>query len=61
VAVVYTGRVPFDGLGGSENVTGFLDSTNMIMNNGLTTMKAIPVATFQRHTNSLITYCYLKQ
>jgi hypothetical protein len=33
VDVIYPGWVPFDGLGGSENVTGFMDATNMIIKN----------------------------
>ena len=32
VDVIYPGWVPFDGLGGSENVTGFIGMTNKIMN-----------------------------
>lgn len=33
VEVIYPGWVPFDGLGRSENVTGYIDTTNKIMNN----------------------------
>jgi glyoxylase-like metal-dependent hydrolase (beta-lactamase superfamily II) len=33
VDVIYPGWVPFDGLGGSENVTGFMDTTDEITNN----------------------------
>ncbi len=33
VDVVYPGWVPFDGLGGAENVTGFIQAADMMMNN----------------------------
>jgi glyoxylase-like metal-dependent hydrolase (beta-lactamase superfamily II) len=33
VDVIYPGWVPFDGLGGSENITGFIEVPNTIMNN----------------------------
>lgn len=33
VDVIYPGWVPFDGLGGSENITGFNEVPNTIMNN----------------------------
>jgi len=33
VDVIYPGWVPFDGLGGAENVTGFLDTPDEIANN----------------------------
>ena len=35
VDVIYPGGVPFDGLGGSDNVTGFINITNKIMKNYL--------------------------
>ncbi len=33
VDVVYPGWVPFDGLGGAENVTGFIQAADIMMNN----------------------------
>ena len=33
VDVVYPGWVPFDGLGGAENVTGFIETADMMINN----------------------------
>ena len=33
VDVVYPGWVPFDGLAGAENVTGFIQAANVMMNN----------------------------
>lgn len=33
VDVVYPGWVPFDGLGGAENITGFIETADMMINN----------------------------
>jgi hypothetical protein len=33
VDVVYPGWVPFDGLGGAENIIGFIETADMMINN----------------------------